>query len=243
MHVRIGPYWRISEGPQFDAYEHLGRRADLSKLRPDFWGALDGLAQQALELGVTLEVDLIDGWVMKPANVTLSPWFYTNNAQGEGHVGCGELQGPLDSRHEAWTRYAVTRLGRYSNVIWQLGNENGVCRPPVSRMWEADMVWVIRDEEHRHSYMAHMIGTNSELDDLETLGGVDYIMSHVSEAIPARHGKPTGVNEYPDITPKQYEIELERAKALGTRFDLWLGDSTPAQLEEYLKVVASHTGH
>lgn len=231
VHIRLGPYWNIAEGAQFNGYDTFSGKADLTKFRGAYWSALQALAAKARDLKVYVEIDLIDGWVMKPANIKLSPWLSSNNTQAEDHVGCDELQGALDVRQTAWVRKAVQMLGLYTNVIWQIGNENGVCNPAVTITWESSLIATVRDEEIKNHYINHMIGTNSELDKIEVLSEVNYIMVHQSVASAILHAKPTGVNEYPKITPTELAHQLRSARALSTRFDFWPGDLGAADID------------
>lgn len=243
VHIRLGPFWKISEGVQFDAYESVGSKADLTRFRAAYWTALTALIDSAASQGVYVEVDMIDGWPMRPANQKTSPWLAANNIQGETAIGCGQLQGKLKPRHEAWVRKIVSTVAR-PNVIYQIGNENGVCSPPVTAAWESDMVRIIRDEEKKHNHIPKMIGTNSEIGAIESLPEITYVSLHQDLAAAVHHGKPTGVNEYPKITPNTYAAQLRSARTMSTRFDLWLDDASESDLNAYLQVVRDYrAGH
>lgn len=240
IHIRLGPFWNIAEGGQFNGYETSGTKADLTRFRGGYWNALQALAIRARDLKVYIEVDVIDGWPMRGANQKTSPWLAANNIQGEDVIGCEQLQGKLKSRHDAWVRKVVQMLGPYPNVIWQVGNENGVCSPPVTSAWESDLIRIVRDEEPKHGFIKHMIGTNAEIGDIEALASVDYVSLHQDLAAAVHKGKPTGVNEYPKITPNDYAVQLRAARSMGTRFDLWMGSMNDADLEQCLKVVRDY---
>ena len=84
--------------------------------------------------------------------------------------------------------------GRHGNVIYQLGNENGLV-PGFQPDWERSMAAIIRDEEGRRGYRRHLIGTQSQLGILINDPAIDYAEFHTDGGSVSGRAKPTGVNE------------------------------------------------
>ena len=63
----------------------------------------------------------------------------------------------------------------------------------------------------------------------------DYVSIHNDgRAVQVHYNKPTQVNEYPNLTPEYYEVELYRAAQLGTMFHYWRGGNNDTQFLDTL---------
>lgn len=242
VHIRLGPFWGLQEGLEFNPYISVNGRADLSRWDPSFWSKTRERVELALSLGVYIEVDVLDGWMMR--HEEYSPWYPPHNIQGLSAYGCDRMSNPPLPEHERWVRKVVEEIGSYDNILWQIGNESGYCSYPFK--WEKEISRIIHDEEGKRGYKRHLVGTQSEVSEIEQATWIDYISRHqdifISRPI---HGKPTQVNEYAvDLGPLAYNHQLTLARQSGTYFHYWRGPDSYSEMQsvwaEILKYRLEH---
>jgi len=253
LHIRLGPWRAEVTSDQWvrdlgGAYlEAGGDKVDLTKWNPALWSKVDMLLADAGDAGQWVEVDVCDGWGVKHAKLgdfgpawAYHPWLPHNNVQGEDWIasaGTGAIA--AGSVFEAWARRVVERTGRHGNVIYQLGNENGLI-PGFKPDWERSTAALIRDEEGRRAYGRHLIGTQSQLATLINDPSIDYAEFHTNGGTVNALAKPTAVNEYNPDPPLQGAAAHSHyctAAASGVMYWLWRHTMTRAQWEQALALV------
>jgi hypothetical protein len=178
--------------------------------------AVPPLLSYAQQVGIYMEVDVIDGWAAKKK---LLAW---------PNDGCEIFQDTPRRRHEEWIRRVARTTGSFPNVIYQVGNENGVCQDGTTQAWEWGVRAILVDELRRMGVGPRLVGTNSEDPNIER--GVEYASYHQPQpAHPAPW--PVQVNEYnPGLRPEVFKANLEQASREGTYYHLWRG--SPPQSEQ-----------
>jgi len=253
LHIRLGPWRAEATSDQWvrdlgGAYlEAGGDKVDLTQWNPAFWSKVDVLLADAGDAGQWVEVDVCDGWGIKHAklgdfgpNWKYQPWLRYNNVQDEDWIaaaGTGAIA--AGTVFEIWVRRVVETTGRHGNVIYQLGNENGLI-PGFRPEWERSMVAIIRDTEARRSYGRHLIGTQSQLATLMNDPAVDYAEFHTNGGTVGSLAKPTGVNEYnpePPLQAAAAHAHYCSAAGTGVMYWLWRHTMTRTQWEQALDLV------
>ena len=193
------------------------------------WPAWLGKAGQSIEaardLGVYVEVTVLDIWGLINADRGYWPW------RGED---CGITQESPRNRHVLRVRDIVRATGKFPNVLYEIGNEAFRC--DVSREWETGIRDAIRNAEREFGYVRHPIGTNSHDTSLER--EFDYSTWHGKDAIDAGP-VPRLVNETNDreTSAENYEQAMKDACAQGTYFGLWRGRMRNSEWDKALKVM------
>lgn len=171
------------------------------------WNDLKTAVATAQELGIYVEVDVLDGWAFRHR---MAPW---------QNDGCDVMASEPKRYHRQWIHDLVQTVGAYPNVLWHVGNENFLCN--VSKEWELGVRDALREYEGEMGYERHLIGTNSENEALEAF--FDYSTWHVKTA-KGPGPVPRLVNEYRITSAEQYKQGLKDAAARGTYFMLWRGE-------------------
>ena len=258
LHIRLGPWRAEATSDEWvrdlgGAYlEAGGDKVDLTQWNPAFWSKVDMLLADAGDAGQWVEVDVCDGWGIKHAklgdfgpNWKYQPWLRHNNVQNEDWIaaaGTGAIA--AGTVFEIWVRRVVETTGRHGNVIYQLGNENGLI-PGFRPEWERSMAAIIRDTETRRSYGRHLIGTQSQLATLMNDPAIDYAEFHTNGGTVGSLAKPTGVNEYnpePPLQAAAAHAHYCSAAASGVMYWLWRHTMTRAQWEQALDLVKRGCG-
>lgn len=187
------------------------------------WSALAETIRNAQNLGIYVEVDVVDNWALRTGN---GPW---------PNQGCEITHEAPREQHLRWVRDLVAASGSYPNVIYLVGNEAFTC--DAGPEWELGIKDAIHDAEKENNFDHHLVGTNSERADLEP--EFDYYTIHSEFAAP-RGPKPRLVNETKDslVNPEDYRLNLQAACREGTYIALWRGlmnDGQWAQAKSYLK--------
>jgi len=216
-HARPGPFnvadepeWADIGGPYV---EDANGKADLTQWNEKFWTAYKDVARHVCSVGGHLEEDKIDTWRLKGSCVP-SPWNASRNIQGEDH--CNLVPG--DPVQDAFLKKQAETTGLLGCVIYQIGNESAqvMGKNAQLKLWEQ---WV-RDrirfwEQEVGGGLVHMIGTNSEFDEIEAASWIDYVNRHSETPRAPMFGKPTANNEMnPDPDPDTY-LSLYCAARLG----------------------------
>ncbi|MCC6276813.1 MAG: hypothetical protein IT289_02730 [Oligoflexia bacterium] len=226
-HVRLGPNTPDSEGPEFVAYLNVGNnKVDLYQWNPDFWIRLRQILQRARELGIYVEISLIDAWVLERPDI--HAWAAQNNINGIDEGNCDMMRAHPRGIHEAWIRKIAQETGEFDNVMYEIGNETFDCGGTVTPEWELGIARIMRDELQKRGFGLRPIGTNSHESSIEDHFEIDYINRHVQKVL-SGGSKPMLVNEYngdfiANLTADQFLSHLREAYSKGTVFHLWRGD-------------------
>lgn len=229
FHLRLGPFW-VDVEPE---YKDIGAAylPDLSDWNPKFWKHQRDVVKHAGEKGANVQVSIIDTWGCK---VSQRGDRYISWPAEDVHA-CGKT---FTARHREFTRKAVQELGCYANVIWELANESGQIEG-FDPQWELDMVKAIREAEHEQGCTAHMVGTNSERDEVMGSPTVDYIAFHKRAGIDAPwFGKFTIQNEHnPEFKPAEEHALFCAAKDVGQAWWLWRAGADEESYQRTLNLV------
>lgn len=247
LHIRLGPFTRAvhPDDPNNAAFDAYRREADgrynLDVWNEAFWQRVRDIVHYARDRGVYVEVDLIDGFILRHSNVDhpeWSPWRAENNINGINAGTCTVQSGSPSAVHDRWLRKVVHTVGAYDNVVYQVGNENFTmpdwgCAP--SRAWEEGVVAIVQDEMTKLGYGKRLFGTNSHNPEIEASPLIDYVNVHTqTEARPApdyfdpRAGKPTLNNEgNRSLTLDDFTRALWGNFIRGTAVHYWWQADTP----------------
>jgi hypothetical protein len=254
IHIRVGPYIDHTN-PWFAAYPlfpngtyNVLPSSPGFQWNPDFLQGLAETIAYAQGVGVYVEIDLIDAWALKQpvGSPDGTPWRSDANGSGVDAGSCAVLQGPIQPVHREWLSAMVRESGYADNVIYQVGNETGVCPGGVSVAWEQSVVDFVRSELDRLNYPDHLISTNSQRASIESLPGIDYVNWHQETAASIRAGKPTAVNEFADahfvdgngnFEQDEFAATVWDAFTRGTMFHFWWGAVAPGQLPLAYEVI------
>src|SRR3990172_3769624 len=211
-HIRLGPF---GSG---------GGDGDTMPDTPAFWTRVERACELGVKFGMVVEVDLIDGWVLKKALRDPSYNYY----RWDGRI----TQRRPDRQQEQWIIDCLPHTVHYPNVVYQTSNEGFIAAPnlrPSSRDWE----WGIRDivKAHRPD---KLVSTNNHQAEVER--GFDYVNRHQQyPVLGPLHGKPTAVNEYgPGRPPEVWESDVHVARQHGTIMHAWRGELSDAGWQDLL---------
>ena len=254
-HIRLGPFTnaetptKLFEGdPKLYRFEPYIRLAHPTPgyhsmynprdgWAPGYWDSVKRLLSIALDLGLYVEVDVADGWVLRNNRLvniegtmvnSLSPW--------ESAEPSIKLSTPR-TWHREWVEGVALETGSFPNVIYSIGNENFLPAGKVGPDWELGIQGIIRGVEAKRGYVRHLIGTNSLLPEIEKK--VDYVITHDQQAVKPRWGHPLIVNENGDkLTAAEWAAQARRARVLGSEMMLWRGDMNETQFQAALDEMA-----
>jgi len=207
-HVRLGPF--------------SGRTSDPPPT-PAFWERVEHVLDYAASLGIVVEVDVLDSWILE-------------RGHNDSYFGwtCEITHHAPDREQLAWVSQVARYTAAHPNVIYQISNESFDCG--AVRAWELG----IRDHLRREA-PGRLIGTNSHHGGIES--SVDYVSRHQHVALAGPlAGRPTQVNETADLTPDGWEREARRAISNGTSFHLWRGAMSDDQWLDALARMARING-
>lgn len=236
LHARLGPFNTQNANGETDwsttggGYVEVNGLADLTQFNPVFWARVRALLTYARDRGMWVELDVIDGWGIKHCKwgdiAGYSAWDSAFNVQHvDGCTGTGSSAIAPGSLQDAWIRKVVTETGEFDNVIYQDGNEIGIVGG-YAPAWSTSLANIIHDEETRHGFARHLVGSNSG--DATTMSSavIDYGELHQNGAATSAQcgGKPCLVNEYnpdPPLTADQFHARVCAARSAGTWFWYW----------------------
>lgn len=199
FHMRPGPFL-VGDEPDLagvgGAYVEVDGKADLTQWNQKFWDWFAARVEYAGRHGAWVEVDLIDSWRLK-GGCPYSPWNAGRNIQGEDRCQTTH-RGTGDAVADAYLRKLIETVGKYANVIFQIGNESGQVAGKNVGLFEWER-WV-RDRVRLHEQevglgVVHMIGTNSDYYEIESANWIDYINRHGTYPDGPAFGKPSTNNE------------------------------------------------
>lgn len=225
FHIRLGPFFASAE-PEFA--EIGGAYVDgTTEFNQKFWDFQRDIIDYAGSKGANVEVDLIDGWGCKHTQ-----WgeHYTSFPAEDVHA-CGKTFTP---EHKRFVQKAVSEFSCFANVIWSLGNENGQIEG-FNPQYELDMVAAIREAD---TCTAHMIGTNSEREELMASSKIDYIMLHKREGISEPwYNKWTSNNERnPHFEPSAEHALFCAAQVAGQHWAFWRAGMSDQAMDEVMRL-------
>jgi len=233
-HIRLGPMSQ-SEPNEVRAYAQVADgRFDLNRWDDMYWARLSNLLEYAQHLGIYVEVDLIDNWVLDHSGEGTSPWRADLNIQGFDAGGLAIKSAAPTGYVEQWLRKVVRETGGYDCVLYQDGNES--FKGPQTAEWAKGLVAIIRDELRRNGYPYRLIGSNSQRDDINAF--FDYAEYHEKEVPPVKP-YPTMTNEYDDISPSAVLSLVRLANKAGVTVHYWRGSHNTADYRATLAQLLS----
>lgn len=234
--------WKGIGGP----WVEVDGKADLTKPNEAFHAKIENAIDHAgAVLGMIVVLDPFDGWRIKHCQwgedvgcVLRSD----GNVQGQDWLtGAGRTEikdGTFWADHLRWL---AKRYGRYRNVAWLTGNENGQIdgfRPE----WDLSIRNVILDEYARNGWPAPLIITNSDSDVVDYAPGIDVVARHTGGVIDPVPGKCTINSEFnpnPPWTAKVWQAIRSQTEAAGAWLWAWRHGQSE---EEWLKTLAALKG-
>jgi hypothetical protein len=237
-HIRLGPFTDEEGSEQFLAYAYSdGGKVDLNSWNFAFWQQVRSILSKAESLGIYVEVDLIDAWVLERPHI--SPWTHTNNVNGVNEGHCDILTRAPGPVQEKFLRKAVAETGEFPNVIYQIGNETFDCRGVITSQYEFGVADIVRDELEVQGFGNRLIGTNSHKKSIECSRKIDYVIRH-SDTVPSLIcGKPLQVNETGYDTAFLFKELHEAAVSTGVYWHLWRGNLSSDELNSALDYIQS----
>lgn len=235
FHFRLGPFFSDAE-PEYATIG--GAYIDgTTEFNPKYWGYVVEMADYIGDRGCNLEIDLIDGWGCKHTQ-----WgeHYTSFPAADVNA-CGKT---FTAEHKRFVQKAVQELGCRANVIWSLGNENGQI-DGFNPQYELDMVDAIREAEAAQGCTSHMIGTNSEREEVMASPKVDYIMLHKRSGIDGPwYNKWTSNNERnPGFEPPAEHALFCAAQLAGQHWAFWRAGMSDEAMDEVMNLRQSGCGN
>lgn len=247
VHIRTGPYSKSLEPrPEYRAYNADG------SFNEGFYKRKLALIRLGRSLGVYFEIDVgPDGWSLKDSDNNFFGWT----------VDIMRRAPKLDVQH--FVQKNVKEFGDEPNVIWQLGNENGVpqesCILPdgthgqcsiVTLEYELGIADAIRIQEDKNpKRLHHLKGTNAGLIKVDRHGDIDYIETHQCQApeMPRYLLPPNGpgmrpvmVNECNPESFTNFQKQLGIAEQNQTYYQLWISDMPESQRQQALDLIATY---
>ena len=202
-------------------------KVDLGKWSQLYFSELRAFIEAAGALGIIVEADLIDVWVLAHQ---LGPWSKGANVQGFEGGSLAILDTEPHQHAQRWVAKVVEEIGRYPNVVFQDGNE--ASRKP-SFTWAMALQTQVKAELAMRGYGDRPRGTNTEDPGIEA--AFDYIERHAERAQP-KSTRYVMVNEYTgELSVDAVVREARAAREMGTACHYWLGGHTPEQVEATLK--------
>lgn len=215
VHIRLGPF--VTE----DAccgLQDVGGPIVAGLPNEKFWNRVHVGLRHAADKGVTVEVDVLDTWIIKHAvyGDVRSP------LPAEDVHSATSL--PLNPSVKAWIKKVVYETCNYP-VIYQIGNESSLALG-WSREWERAMYAEIRQAEQQEGcqQVVHMIGSNTR----DESGPYDYFTTHSADAVTEPFaGRPIMVNEYnPSLAPSVFKARYCASRVSGQSFWYWRSDGS-----------------
>lgn len=233
--VRLGPFTRDGEGIEYVAYESVGdlSRVNLDQWNPSYWSRVRSFAEDALSLGIYIEFDAIDAWVLERPE--LSPWSKQNNVNGYDGGSCDIIRRPIDYRQQQWLNKIAEELGSYPNVLFQISNESGAgnCQGLLNPVWEISVFNGLKNNLRWRGQDYHPIGTNSHSVEVEEY--VDYVERHSCDVPSLQVGRPVGVNEWDCALRAEDFCRIQSHLGEGQWFILWGDGLSEGEWKEALK--------
>jgi len=230
VHWRLGPFIGEAVPPYTDTG---GQVYDLTSFNAAYWSNLRSLLTYAKNLGIYVELDIIDGWAMSDMPGEM-PWGSGNNSNSIALTDAIVADDPENANQvvEDWIRKVIAETGDFDNVIYQIGNETYDVSGGATLAWEEGVVTIAEDELTIQSDPAHLFSTNSHLTTAEASSKVDYINRHDTDAtygatLNILQSKPTAMNESNDLTvytAAQFREFLWKSFILGTHWQFYVSN-------------------
>ncbi len=129
VHVRMGPFHPDSEGGLWR--DSVAFRAN-GEWDQDFFDRRRSRYQFAASLGIAVEIDVLDGYLMRKGGDTWNWW----------REGCEVTRHAPRAHHIRFVEKLVQEFGGEPNVLWTIGNELSLCSPAAA--WEKGIAAVLR---------------------------------------------------------------------------------------------------
>ena len=229
IHLRLGP---AATSEACCGMEEVGGpyTADNSDWNPAYWDRLHKVVRHAGGQGFTVEVDVLDGWVIKHAawGEVKIPWPAPDVDYG--------YRLPLSGSLKSWFQKVIYETCNYGNVTYEIGNENDLA-PTWSPEYEREAFSLIRQLENQVGCngVVHMVGSNTT----DFSGPYDFFASHTpSFSLQPINGRPVQVNEYnPHMSPSSFAARFCEGAAAGQAFWYWRSDGSDAVQDESLNLL------
>ena len=178
---RVGPFtsrnepeW-VSTGGGAYVEDPATGKADLSQFNQPYWDALRAAVVHAGELGMNVEVSVLDGWSAKTQcwrsnalpgeTCAWHPWHRAGNIQGQDHLTSawqGTSPNPIQL---AYILKIYDTVGDLQNVIFEDGTEPdqlvSTSRPATEIVkWSLTQEALLRQTESIHAWPSHLYGSN-----------------------------------------------------------------------------------
>lgn len=237
-HIRLGPMVQKAwdgnpdtdgeQNPGFQGYLLRDNKYDLTRFEERYWANVRAMIGYAHSLGIYVQVDLADAWVL---DHQLGPWSAHRNHQAWEGGSLAVMRAAPRNFHETWIRKAVRETGIFPNVIYQDGNESfkggSQMVAPWVVGWVVGMQSIVKDElqlmgiDHR----TRPFGTNCQREDIEEF--CDYGVYHEKTA-PDPTRWPRMTNEYAHLEPAAILAQVRIAWASGgaVSFHVWRGGNS-----------------
>ena len=233
VHIRIGPFTdAIENGSSRAAYKKVGGTYDLNQWNESMWDGLRDVLSHARGKGIYIEVDLVDAWILERPG-TYVPWHGSNNSNGVDAGDCQVTKAAPKEVHKKYLRKIARETADFDNVIYQVGNETFDCGGS-SLAWEEGAIGTVEDELESLGKGARLFSTNSHKAEVEQSDYVDYINVHGGGPDELKYDKPTGNNEYGNLSPDAYTGTLWDKFIHGCFFHYWVGSNGSSERETTL---------
>lgn len=226
VHVRPGP---VAPEDACCGMKEIGGGPILAdgSYNAKWWARFHSVLRHAGAQGFTVEVDVLDTWIIKHA------------VYGDVHSPFpaedvhSAMSLPLNTSVRKWVAKIVSETDGYGHVIYQIGTESELA-VGWSKEWERAMHALIRAEE---KLVVHMIGSNTRDFD----GPYDYFISHSADSLTGPiNGRPVEVNEQnPSLPPGQFKTLHCTARKAGQAYWYWRSDGSDARQDESLNLLAA----
>jgi hypothetical protein len=150
--------WARSQSP---GYYSGGNRFDLDRWDPEYFRRLKDFVAQASERGIIVEICFFNA--QNRGSWPVSPLFWKNNIQGEGHIDKDDVQtlknSKMTRRQEDFIRRIVQEVNSFDNVILEICDEPLSYGTPrdLAGPWIGHLVEVIKETE-RALPQKHLLG-------------------------------------------------------------------------------------
>lgn len=232
VHQRVGPFVSGNEPIEYPAgggYAEVGGKADLDRWNEPYWTAQAEVIRYAGLHGVVVERVIVDdwgvaneSWASGDAPAAWYPWASQGNVQGEA----AHVEGTVGPREEVFIRKNVATSCGFSNVVYQLGQEeknvSGYTYEGVTKRRAA----IVRDEEQKRGCPAHLLSQSSEKDESFRAPETQWTVLHGYLPDEPFEERVTSNNECCNgdgLTGPQIAAAWCRAEANGSHVAIWRG--------------------
>jgi hypothetical protein len=210
----------IDDRPGYDMFVRVGDKVDLSQFNPAYDALLIQTLGHAHDRGLYVNVGLWDGWCAVHLRELRSPFKAANNVNGVDIGSCSDYQRAVDPTIRRVVEHIEGVVGRFSNVIVELGNEANRCQPTDEFIAGVRDIWRAAEAANHHGRHLWSPGTWEK----GAAGGpFDFLSQHGLPVSPRAY--PQEINEFSPQTKAQYLANLAISKASGVPYMYWHDDN------------------